>query len=631
MRRDIGVVVLAATLPLVAVVADPFGWYPFGPVKWIVVSALVPAGLALLWWRRPARVVPRSVLPVAALVAWFGLSALVGEDPVYAWIGTPERRLGVLTWLLIGLLFVAGQSLDADRGRAPLAWAVVTAGLGTGALATAEALGWEPALFAVTPGRLTATMGSAAYLGALTAVLLPALGGITLDKGSPRSRRVLAGVGAALTTVACLGSGARAAWLGLAVAAVVVVLARRRTLLARPGRALLGGAAIAAALAVITLSSPVGSRLSAATDPDAAGGRSRIDEWRVAATVIARHPLTGVGPEGYRIAFAEGVTDSYEQAYGRDPIPDRAHTAPLDIAVTGGLPALAAWVVVIGWMLGAAYQAIASAGRDELWLAGLGAAVIAHVAGQLLLFPTAELDPFVWLIGGLLVARRSSSTRAIALPRAAPVALGVVALVATYLGGRDVLADHHARTATELARRGDTPGAVGAASAAVAQRPDELRLRLLLAQALEADQRGTAPALAAVDEGLGISPGDPIAQRHRARLLVQRGASTHLPVDIDRARAYLADLLAHDHANAGLELLAGSAARLAADAPAAEASFRRAEVLAPRDPHPSIELSRLLLDTGRPEEALVAADRALARDPEDPEASDARRRAEASR
>ena len=638
MRRGSGAIVLALALPLVAAVADPFGWYPFGPSKWIVISVLLPAGLAWLWWARPLVALPRPTAAVAALVAWFGVSAVTGADHLYAWIGTPERRLGVLTWILVLALFVAGQSLDPDRDRPALTWSVIAAGLLAGGLATAEALGWEPDVFAVTPGRLTGSMGSAAYLGALSAVLLPALAGIVLDvpadgRARVRSAPWLAGVVAtALTVVACIGSGARAAWLGLAVAAAVVVVARRRTLFADRRRAAIVGLGLAVGLIALGVLTPLGGRLAQATDPDAAGGRSRVDEWRVALSVVARHPLTGVGPEGYRIAFAEGVTDAYEEAYGRDPIPDRAHTAPLDIALAGGLPALAAWAIAVGWTLRACYRIIRRADAHHRWLAGLAAAVIAHVAGALLLFPTAELEPLVWMIGGVLVvadARRADvetgDTRSFLVPRAVPVAIGVLAAVAAVAGVRDVRADHQAQLATERARTGDTAAALDAVDAAIAQRPDELRLHLLRAQLLVAADLGTAPALRAVDDALALSPGDPIAQRHRARLLVQRAGATHLPDDVGRARRYLDELRTHDGSNASLELLAGSAARLAGDAAAAEAAFGRAERLAPTDPEPSIELSRLFIDTGRVADARSAAARAVARAPQDRRALDAQR------
>src|SRR5262249_6390372 len=141
----------------------------------------------------------------------------------------------------------------------------------------------------------------------------------------------------------------------------------------------------------------------------------------------------------------------------------------------------------------------------------------------------------------------------------------------------DVAADHRAEAATDAARIGDNGAAVSAARDAVDLRPDELRLRLLLATLLVADQRGTAPALRQVDAALVISPGDPIALRRRAELLVQRASSTLLPDDIDKARRELARLVAADPSNGELQLLAGTAYGMAQDPERSAAAFRRAE------------------------------------------------------
>src|SRR5689334_7463514 len=130
MERPSGVIGLAALLPLVLLAVDPWGWYPFGPGKWLLVSVLVPAGTARLWWSRPARSV-RSVTTTAwLLVGWMALAALLGDDRIYAWVGTPERHLGVLAWALCGLALMAGQSLDPERDRTILTWSLVVAGTG---------------------------------------------------------------------------------------------------------------------------------------------------------------------------------------------------------------------------------------------------------------------------------------------------------------------------------------------------------------------------------------------------------------------------------------------------------------------------------------------------------------------
>jgi hypothetical protein len=176
------VVALALVLPLGVLVLDPAGLSPFGPLKWAAVSTVLAAGVALRLWRRPLRVARAASLLWLALLALIAVGAAVGLDGLYAWTGMPERNFGALTWGLCALAFVAGQSLD-DEGDARL---VVGAGMavagGLGAWAVAEALGWRPVRLDITAERLSASLGSPAFLGAAAALLLPlALGG-ALDR-----------------------------------------------------------------------------------------------------------------------------------------------------------------------------------------------------------------------------------------------------------------------------------------------------------------------------------------------------------------------------------------------------------------------------------------------------------------
>ncbi|MGQ0617293.1 MAG: O-antigen ligase family protein [Acidimicrobiia bacterium] len=619
-----GVGVLAGLAPAVVLLADPAGWYPFGPLKWAAVSVLVPAGLALVWSRHPVRTWRWPTLAAAALVGTMAVAASVGADPLYAWTGTPERRFGVLTWLLCLGALVGGQSLDPEDDGPTMATGLAVAGLGLGLVATAEALGWEPSVLAVDD-RLTAALGSAAYLGAAAALLLPAVVGIALDAGLSRRLRAVAAAAVVPLVVALVGSGARAAWFGTAAAATVALVARRHRLRLRRTLAVAAGAGAALVLTLVFVLSPAGSRLGSTFDRDAAGGRSRLDEWAVALRVIGDHAPLGVGPEGYRVSFARSVDEGYERAHGRDPLPDRAHSALLDVAVTGGVGAVAAWSVFLAAVGAAAFRALRS---ERAWVAGLGAALVAHGAASLLLFPTVELEPLAWLLGGLLVAAARGPgrpSREIVAPRVVPAVLAAVAVVALVAGGVELVADRHARTAAAALRRGDATRAAREAAAAAGLRPDVARYHLLEARAAVAADQGTLAGLAAVDRALVLSPGDPIVLRARAGLLVDRVRATRVPAHAAAARSEITRLLQDDPFNGDLWLQAGAAAELEGDEAGAEGAWSRAERLAPRSPAPGVNLALLYLAQGRWSEAEAALDRAGAIAPEDPRVATARR------
>lgn len=579
---------LAALAPVVFLAVDPAGWYPFGPVKWVALTTIGATGalaaLSAHHGRPPGGVLVALSVFIGALV----VAAAVGEDGLYAWVGTPERHLGVVTWTLCALLLAAGRTVAARREVDRLLAGLVVAGVGVGGVATLEALGL-PAEVLDLGGRLTGTFGSAAYLGAAAAFLLPVMLGVAATTDAAIWRRRLAGVGALLLLVAVGGSGTRAAWAGLAVAAAATASARRRALAERVGSdrtragAAFGLAGLAVALVVVF--SPVGERLGSVTDADAAGGQGRLDEWRIAASVVAEDPLLGVGPEGYRIAFSDHVDADYEREHGRQQQPDRAHSGPLDIVLSGGMLALVGWLGLVV-LVGRAAMTALRAGSP--WLTGLAAALVAHVVTQLLFFPIAELEPVVWLTAGvvLVAADPRRSTGPARRPRPGRLRTGavvVVGVMAALEGGSGVVADHRAQVAVEDLGRGDGSAAAAAAEAAVELRPDQLRLHLLAARAVIAAQGGIAAGLAAVDDALALAPGDPIARRTKARLLVDRAAATTVPAHLDAATDYLGHLLADDPNNGQLWSLQAAAASLRGDEAGAERARDRADGLAPSD------------------------------------------------
>ncbi len=142
---------------------------------------------------------------------------------------------------------------------------------------------------------------------------------------------------AALTTVL---SGSRAAILGLAVVVLVFVAAAIRT----PGRtraAAAGGAALLV-LGVAAVAIPVArERLFSA---DTVNGRWLL--WDESLKLIAEHPWTGVGPNGFVDAITGFHTLEWAVRVGGTFPPDSPHSWLLQAAAAGGLPLLLAAAVL---------------------------------------------------------------------------------------------------------------------------------------------------------------------------------------------------------------------------------------------------------------------------------------------
>ena len=601
--------------------ADPAGWSPFGPSKWLVISTIgFAAGGAVLWNGRNSPIELRTSIECrtsielrtsierptsmiwATLIGLLLVSALVHGDVATALLGHPTRHLGVVTWLLLWLLFAAGQLLDPAASRVIEAAAIVAA-TGLGGYSLWERLFGRPIAIASDTVRLTGPFGSAAFLGAAACLLTPIAVCIALDRRRSLQRRAFAAVAATLAGGALVGSGARAAWLGTLVAIAVVMMIGRRPAFApeqrrrRPVVALVVAACGVALIAVAFV-----PRLGDIVERDH-GTASRVDEWRVGARVLAAHPLLGVGPEGYRFAVAEGIDAAYEREYGRvETTPDRAHSGPLDVALAGGVVAAGLYVVLVGVVLWRAGRAIS---RGDGFRRGLAVGVTAYAIQQLFLFPLAELDPVWWLFAGMLVAgdrepasaaasastvdavdQRPSPARAAIASRVIAVSAIAVSAIALVAGTLDVAADRLAGDALTMSATGASSGAVDAAERAVDLRPDSVTYRLVAATVHL--QRGSLAdidaAVAHAREALDWSPHDPNALDQLGTALSRRAVVTGRDTDIAAAAELWADMVRSDPYRVRWQVQFGRAAVLAGDVDAARTAWSEALALVPTDP-----------------------------------------------
>ena len=269
-------------------------------------------------WLRPFVHHRPSTVGWTAFLGWAALCAVSGLDPIYSWIGTPDRHLGWVTWLLFGLIFLVGQNLADEVATLARSATLATAGLSVYSLA--ELAGFSPVDLVTESDRVGGPLGSPAYLGAACVILLPVTAALAADSGEKTVWRRIALVALLGGTVALVASQTRAAWLGVAFSVLVVSprwwpRVRARWWLVIP------------ILLLVVMATPIASRLGGVLEGDA---QARADEWRMGAAVITASPILGVGPEGYRLAFPLVVDADYERRYTARP----HRTAPTTVLST---------------------------------------------------------------------------------------------------------------------------------------------------------------------------------------------------------------------------------------------------------------------------------------------------------
>jgi Flp pilus assembly pilin Flp len=549
--------IAAGLVPIAAVVAvDPAGLNPFNVAKWwsvlavalgaAAVAAIAASAASARTNRQPQHpaAIERAVIALfGALVVVMAVSTITALDGLYAWIGTPIRNLGLLAWVVFGAMLLVGRRVGLDdKAQRSAVRGFVVAALALGLYCLVETAGGTPFVLDSNTSRLVGPFGSAAYLGAACCLLLPVSVGVAADALETRRWRIIAAASSLLLAVAVIGSGSRAAIVGLTAAGIAIVIAQRAHLRQHWNdvsgqlrqRTRWGFAAAGAAVGIAGLVA-----IRAGVFERTAGFASRVDDWKVGLRVVADHPVIGVGPEGYRLVVNGFLDAEYVRRYGEATTIDRAHSGVLDVAISSGVIAAVIYLALLGTVGWSAARLARSASAVEVGIAG---AVLAYIVQQQLFFPIAELDPMLWLLAGIIVVKARSTAPQ---PRTTPlrsrsrhrmatttmattamaVVLGIAAAGAVVVGALAVAADRHAH---DTLRTADVAVAIDSAQAAVARSPFDVRHRLLLAYANLQEQtlEGADRALVAVDDALAIAPLDPVAAYQRAILLSWRAATT---------------------------------------------------------------------------------------------------------
>lgn len=332
-------------------------------------------------------------------------------------LGEPLQQAGLVTvFALTGIYAVARISVRTIRRLTMLFVASAAAATTAALYAVVQIVGADPVWTALPLGRAFSTIGQPNWLAAYLVITIPLT--IALAIATDRVHLRWIGLGAALLqTVALLATLSRSGYLGLlATMAVGIVLAARRGL--RPAansRRLLVGSAAAAVIGVallIGLSSATQSvtpadlvrRSASILDVDSFESRQYMALWEVGLAITTDNPFVGTGQDTYAIVFPEyrdTVLDETRATYLAQFRPESSHNTYLSIAAGTGIPALLAYMTVIGATAIALLGHVGTPGRESILLSGLVAAMVGHVVTDS--FMTIDLSGS-WLFWALMGA-----------------------------------------------------------------------------------------------------------------------------------------------------------------------------------------------------------------------------------
>jgi putative inorganic carbon (HCO3(-)) transporter len=405
-------------LPLVFTIAlDDVFAQPKTALLWgfaLVLGAML--ALAVASGARPRRL---GVLEVALLayVVLYTLATILSVDPGHSLGGESLQYQGLLSALAYVVLLVGARSSIVTVPRVQgLAMGLLVAATIAATYAIAQGLGVDPIWSALFKDRVFSTVGQANAL----ASILGMAGLLSLALIAGYSRRNQALVLAAVVIVASAlvltfsRGGYMGVLIGLAVAGIVLLPGRSwstaRSRLSRVALPIVGAVLVVGALAIVWppvngFAGRVAQRVLSIPAVSESSNRSHLDLWEVGIRMAAEHPLFGTGPDTYILIFPDyrdRVLTPDRAAIMARFRPESAHNVYISTAAGAGIPALIAYLVIIGAALAAGIRAarrpLPAAAR--LALAGLMGAVAVHLVTDAFMTAEPSSSAIFWVLLG---------------------------------------------------------------------------------------------------------------------------------------------------------------------------------------------------------------------------------------
>ena len=397
------------TLISTAILCTLFVWSPAAdPVnlpKFVLLSlgASILAGLVLIQLAQSFRRFNRTQIPVLLLILFLlvlFISSMTSDYRYMSFFGNYQRNDGFLSSLALAILFIAGAM-------------VFRIGSATKFLAGLAIVGGIEAIYGITQhfgadffrwsnpyNIVIGTLGNPDFMSAVLGISSVALLWFVIDREISLWVRISAALGLCATLLVIYFSQARQGLLAFASGAALLVI----IWIYQRSKKLALGASVLTLLSVfagIFGMLQVGP-LSRFLYKPSIGYRG--DYWRAGFAMFKSHPLIGVGPDRFGAYFRQYRDARQVLSRGPQLISDAAHSVVIQIAATGGIFALLAYLLLIGAIIWFGVRALRSAsGRRQVVVAAVFGAWIAYQVQSLISIDNLGIAVWGWSLGGVLV------------------------------------------------------------------------------------------------------------------------------------------------------------------------------------------------------------------------------------
>ena len=294
---------------------------------------------------------------IVAILGWVLLTSFTSISPATAIFGKYRRFEGLLAFVTYAVtFFLTIQVVDRPSRIRSIARTLVVSAMVVAFYGLLQYTGHDPVNWgSVLPfeaNRSFASYGNPDLLGGF--LIFPLTVSLAMALTEQRLRwRITYWLGFGLVTVCWVTAFTRGAWIGGAVALLLLIVAAvvAKAPAFRPKEPtgqvdiVFGGVAAIAAAAVVSKSLTttsevmnVWSRLRSIFDIASGSGKTRIEIWQAAWDAIKTRPLTGWGADTFRLVFPKFKPAAYTIDAGYLSVADNVHDYPLQVTSALGVP-----------------------------------------------------------------------------------------------------------------------------------------------------------------------------------------------------------------------------------------------------------------------------------------------------
>jgi putative inorganic carbon (HCO3(-)) transporter len=335
-------------------------------------------------------------------------------------LGKYGRYEGLATYFGYALLFFfSSQAFFSYERVRLLVIFLVGSGVAAGLYGLVQHIGLDPIAWtggAFEAQRSFSTFGNPLALAGFLVIVAPIAASAALLFVRERQKWAWLAALLLIVTVVWL-TFSRGAWLALIVGFLLLFLLLRRTLIRPKWAALIGVLFLTSILLVVALTAGSTSSTTNAAKraisvfaPSEGSFASRLEIWKSTFAMIKDRPFLGSGPDTFVFRFVKYQTKEYVRLQNRIAVADNAHSYPLQLASTVGVPGA---IVFLALFLSVVFMSVGQIRRCKdvrlgILVSGLLAGAVAYLTHLLFAISMVGSTSIMWMIAGALMTQDDS-------------------------------------------------------------------------------------------------------------------------------------------------------------------------------------------------------------------------------